>query len=227
MVVGYGDRAEEMRQADEYRATQEYLKENASIYGWPYSLADLSGSEAALLVETFQGTARLQPPDAVSSCRLEIELLVDSAPRACLNFAELCAGWLNKQGVRYTYVGTAFHRYVKGFCLQGGDVNGRGGDSIYGGAFKDEKGGLKVLHEFGCVSMANSGPNTNRSQFFFCLSREAAKSIDGKHVVFGKVVNDAGLAFLREVDESLGRGGADGDERPPVGCDVFVIDAGC
>ena len=71
----------------------------------------------------------------------------------------------------------------------------------------------------------SAGPCTNGSQFF--ITTVKTPWLDGKHVVFGKVVNDAGLAFLREVDESLGRGGADGDERPPAGCDVFVIDAGC
>lgn len=181
-------------------------------------------------METFEGgNARIRPPDAVTSCRLEIELHVDAAPRACANFAELCGGFVNKQGVELRYAGTSFHRYVPGFCLQGGDVNGRGGDSIYGGMFKDEKPGLKLPHSFGTVSMANSGPNTNRSQFFFCLSREAANpTIDGKHVVVGSVVNDEGLEFLRRMDNEVGlaAAGAGGQDGESPGQDVFVLNAG-
>ena len=74
-----------------------------------------------------------------------------------------------------------FHRIVRGFCCQGGDVvngDGSGGDSIYGGKFNDEKAGLKLKHDAGgAVSMANSGKNTNSSQFFFTLA--AAPRCDG------------------------------------------------
>ena len=95
------------------------------------------------------------------------------------------------------------HRIVKGFVVQGGDVvknDGSGGDSIYNGAFKDEKPGLALKHDGpGVVAMANSGPHTNKSQFFVTLG--AAPQCDGKHVVLGKVVNAEGLEFLKKIDE--------------------------
>jgi cyclophilin family peptidyl-prolyl cis-trans isomerase len=111
---------------------------------------------------------------------------------------------------------------VKDFCLQGGDVNGRGGDSIYGGAFKDDKAALKLKHHFGCVSMANSGPNSNRSQFFFCLREEGSQNpCDGKYVVFGRVTNEDGIEFLRRMNRELEQN----DQEEPRQA-VFVIDAG-
>jgi peptidylprolyl isomerase len=77
--------------------------------------------------------------------------------------------------------GVCFHRIVKGFCCQGGDVvkgDGSGGDSIYGATFNDEKAALKLKHSSaGILSMANSGKNSNSSQFFFTL--DAAAQCDG------------------------------------------------
>ena len=224
LVVAYGDRNEAQRQQDRYEATNAFVKENARIFGWPETLAELATNVAhtSLLEETFED-ARVVPPDALTSCRLEIELEVDAAPRATRNFIELCASHTNKQGVTFSYKETAFHRFVRGFCIQGGDVNGRGGESIYGGTFKDERGGLMLGHSFGMVSMANAGPNTNRSQFFICLSREGRNpSIDGKHVVIGRVKNADGLLFLGRLDEELGQG----DGETPAQ-DVFVRDSGC
>ncbi len=223
LVVAYGDRNEERRQRERYEATAAFVRDNWQIFGWPDTLAELATSEAhsSLLVETFED-ARVVPPDAITSCRLDIELEVDAAPRACRNFIELCATHTNKQGVRLSYKETAFHRFVRGFCIQGGDVNGRGGDSIYGGTFKDERGGLKLGHSFGSISMANGGRDTNRSQFFICLSRdERNPSIDGKHVVVGRVTNDDGLLFLGRMDEELGQG----DGETPAQ-DVYVVDSG-
>ena len=221
LLIAYGDRSLEQTQRAQYEATIEFLRQNASIYGWPDTLDALSETEAALLAETFDG-ARVAAPDALTSCRLEIQLHVEVAPRAAANFAELCRGLTNKQGVSYCYKDTSFHRYVPSFCIQGGDVNGRGGDSIYGGTFKDERPGLKQTHSFGVVSMANTGPNTNRSQFFLCLSREETNpSIDGKHVIVGHVTNEDGLKFLEAMDAALEQ---DDDESPKQ--DVFVVDAG-
>ncbi len=223
LLVAYGDRNEERRQRERYEATKAFVRENATIFGWPETLAELVTSEAhtLLLEETFED-ARVVPPDAMTSSRLEIELEVDAAPRASRNFMELCATHTNRQGVTMSYKETTFHRFVRGFCIQGGDINGRGGDSIYGGTFKDERGGLKLGHSFGCVSMANSGPNTNRSQFFICLSREERNpSIDGKHVIVGRVRNAEGLLFLERMNEELGQGEGESPEQ-----DVYVVDSG-
>lgn len=98
--------------------------------------------------------------------------------------------------------------------------DGTGGDSIYNGCFKDEKGGLKIKHaDIGVVSMANSGSNTNKSQFFFTLG--PAPSCDGKHVVIGHVMNEEAIHFLRDLNE---RAKKQTDENPLE--DIFVQDCG-
>jgi peptidylprolyl isomerase len=170
-----------------------------------------------------RGEPRLIKPDAVVSCRFEIQLNDTECPRAVKNFKSLCEGTVDKHGKDLHYQNTMFHRFVKDFCLQGGDINGKGGDSIYSGFFKDEKGGLKRKHDHvGVVSMANSGPHTNRSQFFFTLSKDGCQSCDGKHVVVGRVVNDEALRFLMEnVNETLQ---ADDGEVPTT--DVFISSCG-
>lgn len=98
------------------------------------------------------------------------------------------------------YKGVRFHRIVKDFVCQGGDVtheNGSGGESIYGKKFKDEQKGLKTKHtKAGMLGMCNSGKNSNTSQFYFTFS--AQPKLDGKHVVFGQVVE--GLEVLERVN---------------------------
>ena len=115
---------------------------------------------------------------------LTIQLsLFRHTPRSCYNIAALAdAGYYNN---------TTFHRIIKGFMIQGGDPTGtgRGGESVYGGKFEDEiTRNLKHVGA-GVVSMANSGPNTNGSQYFITL--KPCPWLDGKHTVFGKVVGPA------------------------------------
>jgi peptidylprolyl isomerase len=120
-----------------------------------------------------------------------------------------------------------FHRIVKDFVCQGGDYtrgDGSGGESIWGRKFKDEKEGLKLGHDtIGVLSMANSGAkNSNSSQFFFTLVDDCRR-LDGKHVVFGKVVDDdggEGVQILRRINEEA----ASADGTPRV--EVRIADCG-
>lgn len=137
--------------------------------------------------------------------RIEIELYCDESPRICENFRMLCTG---EQGIlprpingnnsiELCFKGTTFHRIEKGFIVQGGDVCHTKGEtnsfSAFGRHIPDEN--MKRSHnQPGCVSMANTGANTNGTQFFITLSGDSAEALDGKHCCFGQVVD--GLDWL-------------------------------
>lgn len=193
-------------------------------------LAELGGSERARLPELYEsdfeygggGPIVTEPPPAH---RVVLELHADAAPLAVQNFAALCSGdkGVSKEsGVALCYRGSKVHRVVKGFMMQGGDINlgnGAGGESVFGKKFKDDAKGLKgKFAERGVLAMGNSGKNSNTSQFFITFA--PAKALEGKHVVFGRVVE--GLETLDAI-EAVARG-VPGDETPSV--EVVVYDCG-
>mmetsp|Transcript_29763 Transcript_29763/g.61424 ORF Transcript_29763/g.61424 Transcript_29763/m.61424 type:complete len:205 (+) Transcript_29763:142-756(+) len=164
--------------------------------------------------------------------RIEMELRADVVPLTAENFRCLCTGekGVGRSGKIMHFKGSPFHRVIPGFMCQGGDItkgNGRGGESIYGDKFADENFKLKHTGP-GILSMANAGNDTNvpfrrqslnhvsstfiarnllriiGSQFFLCTAE--TPWLDGKHVVFGKVVSGMDVvAAIEQVGSESGR----------------------
>ena len=119
--------------------------------------------------------------------KIEIELFADKTPKTVENFVGLA-----EKGY---YNGIIFHRVISDFMIQGGDPTstGRGGNSLWGTPFADEIVPSLKHEEPGVLSMANAGPNTNGSQFFITVV--PTPWLDGKHTVFGKVINGMNVVY--------------------------------
>jgi peptidylprolyl isomerase len=135
----------------------------------------------------------------VEAGKLVIELYEDVVPRTAANFLALCTGekGIGTKGKKLSFAGSPFHRVIPGFMCQGGDFtrgDGTGGESIFGVNFVDEN--FKLRHNrAGILSMANSGPNSNGSQFF--ILAKPTPHLNAMHVVFGGVVR--GMAVYRKM----------------------------
>ncbi|KAI3661013.1 hypothetical protein MP638_004048 [Amoeboaphelidium occidentale] len=150
--------------------------------------------------------------------RIKFELFKDVCPKTAENFRQFCTGEFKRDGKPVGYKGAKFHRIIKDFMVQGGDfvnADGTGTLSIYGDSFPDENFTLKH-DKAGLLSMANSGKDTNGCQFFITCAK--ADFLDGKHVVFGRVVD--GILTLRKM-ENVSTGN---NNKPRV--DVIIRECG-
>ncbi|XP_067933301.1 uncharacterized protein [Watersipora subatra] len=143
-------------------------------------------------IEDYQGSGETQ------EASIEVALFGDVAPMTVMNFLGLCRGY-KKKGQFLHYVGTPVHRIVPDFVIQMGDVlkkDGTGGHSIYGPTYDDEETHLSHFSK-GIIAMANTGKNTNGSQFYITLVK--ARWLDRNHVIFGKVIK--GLNVVDDIGE--------------------------
>ena len=145
--------------------------------------------------------------------RLKLELFADICPKTTENFRQFCTGEFKVNGQPTGFKGCSFHRIIKDFMVQGGDFikgDGSGCVSIYGDKFPDENFQLKHSSA-GLLCMANNGPNSNGCQFFITCA--ACDFLNGKHVVFGRVVD--GLLVLRKI-ENVPIAGSNSKPQVPV-----------
>ncbi|TDH70882.1 uncharacterized protein CCR75_008734 [Bremia lactucae] len=211
------------------KKTKEAREKEKSVFGGLFSKVSMYDDKS-----TVEGEPALDPSNpkvffdikigGEDAGKIVMQLYEDVCPKTAENFRALCTGEKGNcsTGQPLHYKGNAFHRVIKGFMLQGGDFtrgDGTGGESIYGENFPDENFRLKHT-DAGLLSMANSGPGTNGSQFF--ITTVPTPHLDGKHVVFGKVVE--GLDVVKRI-EGLETDKGDKPTLPVVIADCGMFEA--
>eukprot|EP01062_Namystynia_karyoxenos_P074078 TRINITY_DN70915_c0_g1_i1.p1 TRINITY_DN70915_c0_g1~~TRINITY_DN70915_c0_g1_i1.p1 ORF type:complete len:267 (+),score=72.23 TRINITY_DN70915_c0_g1_i1:70-801(+) len=228
LQITAGDEEANKKAAAEWEMCCDFVAAKGLEYGLSSAVAaELGPDERQTLRDILEADpvfaergVRVEAPTDPVLGRLEIELDTGKCPKTAANFRALCTGEKGKgkeSGKPLHYLNCPFHRLVPGKLVQGGDfVKGTGaaGESIYGLKFKDEKDGLKKKHTgIGDVGMANGGKDSNSSQFYITLGDQPMSSLDGKHVIFGKVREQC-FDVLRKVASFAGP--ADGPPTAPL-----------
>lgn len=159
-----------------------------------------------------------EPDKGTPLGRIKLELFVNECPKTCENFRQFCTGEYlpTPTSNPIGYKNSTFHRVIKDFMIQGGDFlnhDGTGKMSIYNSAPFADENFIYKHDQPGMLSMANSGPNTNGCQFF--ITCQKCDWLDGKHVVFGKVLDESSMLVVRKC-EAVPVSGNKGKPRLPL-----------
>lgn len=213
LEIKIGDIEEHNDAVQRYNKAKAWVKQWTSTYGFSSdNLDELESEDKETLKDIFANdpTASseqwiVDAPTPLAGGRIVIDLFDKECPKTSDNFSSLCTGGkIGKSSKKpLHFLNTRMFRLVKDYMVQGGDVtrgDGSGGDSIFNGKFNDEKPGLaKKFNRKGLVAMANSGKNSNTSQFFITLSDTHFEKINGKYVIFGQVTE--GLDVLTDINQ--------------------------
>ncbi|KAL4253107.1 Peptidyl-prolyl cis-trans isomerase [Abortiporus biennis] len=220
-----GEKDIHRQQLAAYEATCNLVQKNSTIYRFETNKPEELSEEQREILREIDSSIKpsdFNPPIPLNAGRIVFSLDPQHGlSKTRNNFISLCVGdkgfCKNAPNKKLHYLDCPIHRIVKGFVAQGGDItrgDGSGGESIYGGKFNDDKPGLKNPVSLGSLCMANSGKNSNSSQFFIVLTDDPAKlsKMAGKYVTFGEV--ESGWEVLKKLDseEVVGEG-----EKPKVG----------
>lgn len=193
------------------KVPNQYAWMELGVFDIPSSRSKLEAANTTVFNQTFASACASGEiaPLTAEPIRIVIELFTAESPRTCENFLTLCRGFKPRAPVIYedapvgfSYVGTFFHKIIPKFIAQGGDLTRRVGGgsnlySVFGRQFNDENL-RRSCDEIGLVGMANNGPNTNGSQFFIVTAEDKEKALEGRHCIFGRIVE--GLdAFMAHV----------------------------